>query len=188
MRHPNSSAQVFGMLLCTAALVACGTVPPPTENTRRIAESERNTASEQQLIDSEIEDIAATLEKYEWTPFTLSLVGEAPIPKELALPDMQSATDVAYCELLLERDAYQTRIGSDFSKRALEAKNGFRSILRELVIEPGHAEQLVTGAAGLFESAVDYARSSSNPQAALYFNFGNHKQRCLKALSAIQDQ
>lgn len=125
----------------------------------------------------DIDEIRAALAQYEFTPFTLALVGEAESPEGELKLDPNVATDVAFCRNYSAK-GMQTRVGSDFWKDSVEYDRKLEQHLVTLVTDPKDVQWLTWQAEDMYAYARDYARNSNNAFAALNFNFGGHSEVC----------
>lgn len=159
-----SIRRIIGLLFVASLVAACST-PISSERSSVETPAEPDWAV--------VEDALA---QYEFTPFTLALVGEAERPEEGFKLDETVATDIAYCRNFAQQ-GMQSRIGSDFWKRAREYDRKLISRLGELVSDPEQVEWLTWQAEGMYAEAINVARNG-DAAAAMTFNFGGHSKAC----------
>lgn len=162
-------SSLFFLAICTAS---CAT--PVAYETR---------SAERDLPEPDWDKIESALSEYDFTPFTLALVGEAERPEDGFELDPQSATDIAYCRNFAKK-GLQSRVGSDFWKQSLNYDRQLERHLTTLVSESIHVQYLTWQAQGMYMDAIDFARTG-DAAAAMNFNFGGHSKKCSEFASTL---
>lgn len=169
------------LTVAAALLSSCAASAPISTDSRVSNPTSRQASNHNEQSGFSTSRLSPEDATFEPTPFTLGLIGEASQPEGGYVPDINNVTDLAYCAILFERDAYQSGAGSDFSRSATQATNFFKNRILTATGSQSEMERYLDNAYDIADQAFRLARGG-DMQATMAFNFGGHKRACAAAI------